>query len=397
MKICLVSTGYPIANQPTASGLYTANQTLARGLVAVGHEVHVVTFSGKQDWEDNGVNIHHVKWPTIRYYFVKTPLIGKMMVRAVREVNISFSLYRALLTYNARLEFDIVEGGEDGATCLGFVTRRTASVIRLHGDDFTFFQYRLGNKVPAAYRLCRIFQRIGLRYAEHLISPSVTHAQQIANEIKRDRADISVVPHDLPSWWPTGHDAEVQDIVLYVGRLEYGKGIIDAFLAFRGLLDECPQAQLVVIGPNHPTVGSAIIDKLIDDLLLKDHIKLLGNLPQEQLIPWYKRARIFIFPSYYESFGLVALEAMACGLPVVGYRAGAIPEVVRDAGLLVGREDIKGLTGSMLQLMSDDVSWHRMSLAAVKIADEYRHSRTVTETELVYKKLLQRIKNQPQP
>ncbi len=393
MRICLVSTGYPIANQPVASGLYTANQTLACGLVSAGHQVHVVTFSGERDWEDEGTSIHHVHSPNLHYYLGKTPLLGRLASRAARELELSYALYHAVLTLNARLSFDIVEGSEGGAALVGMLSGSTTTVVRLHGDEYTAFRHSPGGQVPNDYRLCRVFQRLGLRKAHHLISPSGTHALEISLETNRPPMDISVVPHDLPSWWPIGHDPDTQNIALYVGRLQRQKGIIDALHGFRKLLDACPEAQLVVIGPTHRSIEPGLIARTTDALALNDNIQLLGGLPQEEVISWYKRARLLLYPTYYETFGLVALEAMACGLPVVGYRAGAVPEIVQDkhTGLLVEPGDIVGLATQMLQLMSDDAVWNAMSQASIQSIDQYRHSRAITGTESVYTQLLKRL------
>jgi glycosyltransferase involved in cell wall biosynthesis len=392
MRICLVSTGYPIANQAIVSGLYAANQTLARGLASAGHEVHVVTFSGEEDWDDDGASIHHIRRPNLHYYLGKVPLLGERTTRAVRELEISHSLCHAVFTLDSSLKFDVVESAEDGSVGMGLLDRRMVTIIRLHGDDYTFLQHTPGIRVPSDYRLCRVFQRIGLRNARHLVSPSIAHADEIAREINRDRADISVIPHDLPAWWPIGHDPVVEDIVLWVGRLERRKGIIDALRGFRGVLDARPEARLVVIGSAHRTVDPKLVAQEIDRLNLKRNIQMIGSMPHNQIISWYKRARIFLFPTYYETFGLVALEAMACGLPVVGYRAGAVPEIVEDkhTGLLVEPGDTTGLAASMLRLISDDAVWNAMSQASIQSIDQYRHSRAITATESVYTQLLGR-------
>jgi D-inositol-3-phosphate glycosyltransferase len=253
-----------------------------------------------------------------------------------------------------------------------------------------------GVKIPDDYRLCRVFQRFGLRQANQLIAPSTAHAQEVAREIHRTLADISIIPHGLPPWWPLGRDPEVQNTVLYVGRLERGKGILDALRSFRLLLEACPETQLVIIGPPHRSMEPELIGHMTDELHLKENVRFLGGLPQEQVIPWYKRARVFLFPSYYESFGLVALEAMACGLPIVGYNAGAIPEVVQHGhtGLLVEPGDIEGLAEGMIQLISDDDAWKTMSLAAEQSVDKYRDSQVIPKTELVYNKLLEKLKKE---
>jgi glycosyltransferase involved in cell wall biosynthesis len=99
---------------------------------------------------------------------------------------------------------------------------------------------------------------------------------------------------------------------------------------------------LVISGKMMPELAPLILDveKLVKELNLSEHIKLLGLVPQEDLPVLYKNAEVFVYPSLYEGFGLPVLEAMNVGIPVITSKKSSLPEVGRDAVLYCNPEDI---------------------------------------------------------
>ena len=91
-----------------------------------------------------------------------------------------------------------------------------------------------------------------------------------------------------------------------------------------------PINTLIVGGDNEKDPEMLRLQQLSHDLGISNSVKFLGTIDQEQLPTYYNAADICVMPSYYESFGLVALEAMACGTPVIASRVGGIPTVVKD-------------------------------------------------------------------
>lgn len=141
--------------------------------------------------------------------------------------------------------------------------------------------------------------------------------------------------------------------VLCVARQYPRKRVADLIAAFPMVLAGCAQARLVVIGdgPEHGALRAQV-----QALALGDAVQLLGALPSDQEVrAWYRRAAVFCLPSIQEGFGIVFLEAMATGLPVVSTTATAIPEVVPHgrAGLLVPPRDPEALAAALLTLLRD--------------------------------------------
>jgi D-inositol-3-phosphate glycosyltransferase len=131
--------------------------------------------------------------------------------------------------------------------------------------------------------------------------------------------------------------------IIYVGRIEPLKGI-DILLRAFSQLDDRDQAQVVVIGGD--AGGDQELDRLqsiSDSLGISQQVFFLGSVRQNELPAYYSAADVCVVPSYYESFGLVALEAMACGTPVIASRVGGLATLVKN-----------GLTGHLIEWRCPD-------------------------------------------
>ncbi len=126
-------------------------------------------------------------------------------------------------------------------------------------------------------------------------------------------------------------------IILYVGRIEPFKGL-DILLRALTLLDERSLTRLIIVGGNLDHDAELHrLKALASELGVSDMVSFTGSLPQKQLPAYYSAADVFALPTYYESFGLVALEAMACGTPVVVSRVGGLKTFIDhgETGYLV--------------------------------------------------------------
>ena len=154
-----------------------------------------------------------------------------------------------------------------------------------------------------------------------------------------------------------------QPILLFVGRLDPFKGP-DLFLRAAALM-ETP-AQLVIVGGSlHEDNDMKTLQKLARDLAINHRVHFLGARPQHELPTLYSAADVTVVPSYHESFGMVAVESLACGTPVVATRAGGLLTIVKnnETGYLVPR--CPGFFAERLDtLLSDRALLAQMQLAA---------------------------------
>ena len=119
-------------------------------------------------------------------------------------------------------------------------------------------------------------------------------------------------------------------VVLFVGRLEPLKGV-DILLKAVAQLERANSTRTVIVGGDlQADAEVARLRALCDDLGIAERVSFLGRLAQQELPLYYSAADVSVVPSYYESFGLVALESMACGTPVIASRVGGLPTIVKD-------------------------------------------------------------------
>lgn len=125
------------------------------------------------------------------------------------------------------------------------------------------------------------------------------------------------------------------------------------------------------------------LESLIARLQISHLVRLAGELPDEGLVDLYNGAEFVAIPSLYEGFGLPALEAMACGTPVLAGRAGALPEVVGDAGLLVNPYETQAIADGLAVLIDDSGLRRRLSLAGLKRAGQFSWQETADRIERI--------------
>ena len=178
-----------------------------------------------------------------------------------------------------------------------------------------------------------------IRSADSIVAFSTHERDALVRFYGASHDRIAVIPCgvDPKQFKPTDQEqakrvigVQTGKIVLYVGRLEPLKGVHILLEAIAQIDHSEPINTLIVGGDNEEDPEMLRLQQLSHDLGISNSVKFLGTIAQEQLPTYYNAADICVMPSYYESFGLVALEAMACGTPVIASRVGGIPTVVKD-------------------------------------------------------------------
>lgn len=174
---------------------------------------------------------------------------------------------------------------------------------------------------------------------------------------------------------------------LAVGTLEPRKNLATAIAAFAQLPENVRQRfPLVIVGMNG--WGMENFSQSLRHMIAKGEVRLLGYVAQAELPALYSGARLFVYPSLYEGFGLPPLEAMACGVPVIASRRASLPEVVGNAGIQVEAMDDAAIAGHMRALIEDDALRARLSEAGQARASAFTWRKFAHETIAVYKKII---------
>lgn len=211
-------------------------------------------------------------------------------------------------------------------------------------------------------------------------------------------ANIDVIPGgvDLSRFKPgsklaarerLGLDAK-ENIILYVGRLESFKGIQILVNAFAILGREREFIRLFVVGgTNEDDPDFVLLRNLIEKLEVRDRVSIQFAVPQQKLRDYYLAADVLALPSFHETFGLVALEAMACGTPVVAARVGALPSVIEHqvTGYLVDTHDPADFSHTFAQILSDQNHLRLMGQTAIDWAGQFPWERVADKHLAVYR------------
>ncbi|MFT3843080.1 MAG: N-acetyl-alpha-D-glucosaminyl L-malate synthase BshA [Myxococcaceae bacterium] len=189
---------------------------------------------------------------------------------------------------------------------------------------------------------------------------------------------------------PRGRDASVgpllsgEGIVTHASNFRSVKRVEDVVRVFAKVRAQTP-CTLALIGHGPET---APVEKLIAELGLTPHVKMLGDVAD--VVPVLQQSAVFMLPSQTESFGLAALEALSCGVPVVASRAGGLPEVIADGetGLLYPPGDIAGMAAGVTRLLTDSPFHSQLSTEARRQAEaRFRRDPLVDHYESIYRRL----------
>jgi len=173
-----------------------------------------------------------------------------------------------------------------------------------------------------------------------------------------------------------------QRYILTVGNLEPRKNVASILAAYGQLQ---PDADLVVVG--QAVRGGEALYGQAQTLKNGNRVHFLGYVSANDRPIVYQAAAIFVYPSYYEGFGLPALEAMASGTPVIASNTTSLPEVVGNAGILVDPYDVSDLTEALAALLKDSNLCRRFADRGVARAKEFSWQRTAEMTAAVVSQL----------
>jgi glycosyltransferase involved in cell wall biosynthesis len=401
LRIALLSFEYPPTTGFGGIGSYTWHQ--ARGLAALGHEVHVlagdVTATPVRTTLDGGVHVHRF-WadgPGMRAIRV---LGGRYRLWWSRQrLQNAWSMYRGLRALQVRHPFDVVEMPECGGEG-ALLTRRVAvpSVVRLHSPSrliMPTYDVRAGD-----IRLCSAIEQRGISGATALTSCSRFLAGAVRDEMGVHRP-IDIVTNGIDVDWfdaiPAAVDVHARYglpkrslLMVFTGRMERRKGI--------HLFPEIARAILERHDVTFALAGADLFNYVADTLMpslagraLRGSLHWLGALPLDELRPLVRAADVFLLPSLWENCPYSCLEAMAAGRAIVASRQGGMPELIDDGvnGLLADTDSAASFIHQIERLIGDEPLRRRLGVAARQtIETAHRHTDVAAQAVAVYRRAI---------
>ncbi|HKR00015.1 MAG TPA: glycosyltransferase family 1 protein, partial [Pyrinomonadaceae bacterium] len=242
----------------------------------------------------------------------------------------------------------------------------------------------------------RLTVRRTARRSAHVIAPSEHTRRDLIETYGIDPERVSVTPLAAPSHFaPVRDETEVrrigelyglgQNYVLAVGSIQPRKNLVGLVAAYSALRRARPQAnlpQLALVGKRAWLYGETL--RAIRECGVADLTVVTGYVSESHLPALYTGALCFVYPSYFEGFGLPPLEAMQCGAPVIASNLTSLPEVVGDAGLLVDPFDRDALAAALAQMIDDSELRARLRTKGLERAKQFSWRETARLTLRVY-------------
>lgn len=383
MRVALVAAHYPPDN---GGGIGTYSELLAEGLAAAGHKTVVFAKStNRADWTEkrNGVEIRRFRQRDLPRLEPRFP--GWWWGRFIG---------RKIFTEHKAAPFDVVEFPNWEAPGHWWGKRRggVGSVTRIHTPYFETLE--MSGKEPTAGDkfVCELEQKAVAR-SSVLTASTRFHADTVAARYGLELSRITILPLGIncgPE--PESREKSGPLEILYVSRMEARKGTQTLLEAVPLVLAEFPDCRFTLVGGDRPHApGGRNFEPWFRESFPAHHaaVSFRGHVPFEELSEHYKGCDIFCVPSNYESFGLIFVEAMAHGKPIVACSGGGVPEVVAHGhtGFLSPPRDAHALAQNLVQLCKDRTL--RMTMGAEARRDvvaRFSRERMVRDTIAAYER-----------
>jgi len=410
MHVCLVTSAYA----PIIDGFSTYTRDLAVALIDLGQKVTVICAAPTDsrslvDEESLEAGIRVIRL----HGHLSATERALATVSGLRQLAWSLKAYQAVRRYHRQTPFDIIEFSNwDALGAVHSLFKLAPQVVRVTTSIRQIISVSsppprndghhavAGRLEQLAVHELELLEALAVRRSDLIIAPGRMHWHAIAPHYRLSRRSETRV-----RFIPFGTDTSRASLtprfrkawpcrLLYVGRLTQRKGF-DVLMAALPAVFARAMGQLCVtiLGQDNPCKSTSAWQKYSSQLEdgIKQQVEYLGPVSDQDREEAYRGCHVLVAPSRYESFGLIYIEAMCYGLPVIGCRAGGIPEVVEDevTGLLVEPGDAPGLASAILRLVNDPALRQRLGQAARERAISYfSRERMAKATSEAYRTLL---------
>jgi len=414
MRICLLS--YRSYRYSGGQGIYL--HYLSRSLRDLGHKVHVV--SGPPYPElDEGVSL--IKLPSLDLYSMSS--IRRLFINP-KKLNTVASLVEWMgtmsgyfsepLAFGMRAHdllrkgrahrFDIVHDNQTMSYGILNIRELGLPVVETIHHPVTIdrdLAVQSAKSLKDKLGLKRWFSFINMqmkvaRRLPHIITVSQTARQHIAATFGISENKLRVIYNGIDTniFCPTRTVNRLDNQLLVVISRDTSVKGLSYMLEALAILRQEHDLRLIVVAKG---TDNRTTQKLLDTLKIRDYVKIIDEIDTDELVNQYRLSTVAVIPSVYEGFGLPAAEAMACGTPVVSTTAGALPEVVGEAGILVPEANARALVNGIAALIVDPDKRKYLSEAGRRrIVRKFNWQNTAKQTLDVYSEAIayQRYLNQ---
>jgi glycosyltransferase involved in cell wall biosynthesis len=349
-----------LSEQPTGIGRYTY-ETLSRA-VSMGHEWLLYSHRplAVGNWTQKNVHLRtgHIPKRMLRMLWLQT----MVPVMAARDkVDVFWSPAHRLPS---------------------MLPRRVARVVTIHD---LVWKHAGETMQPLSRWLDATLMPEAVRIADRVITVSTNTAKDVLSEMPYAEGKLHPILLGVSNLSPAARFSSLKAIgldapyFLFVGTLEPRKNLTGLIEAYSRLPEEIKSCALLAIAGGKGW-GGVDIAGIAGKFGVRDRIRVLGYVSDEQLATLYEHAMFLAMPSFYEGFGLPLLEAMSRGTPVLTSNCASMPEIAGDAGLLVDPHDVDLIMKALQTFLSDETFVRNLGLRAIINAQRFSWELTAQQT-----------------
>jgi len=358
-------------SKPFSGGQGIYVKYLSKALYDLGHEIDV--FSGPP-YPDLDPKINLVKVPSLGLYEKRSkfydvnPLMLLNPINLFEWLSVNSGGFPEPYTFGKRIKkilkqnlnkYDVIHDNQSLAYELLFFQKKKPLVTTIHHPISLDLAYQLQSTNDIFLKLLMrrwhsflVMQKFVAKRLKKIVVPSNSSMEDIKEEFHVDKNKMERVMNgiDLNVFYP---DSKIQKIPFRLVTVASAdvplKGLDYLLNALSDLAEVYSDISLSIIGEQKK---GGHTERLIKKLNLEKRVNFFSNLTQEDLRKTYCEAELAIIPSLYEGFGFAAIEAMACGVPLISSSGGALPEVIKDTGIIIPPKNVKEIYNSVDYLLS---------------------------------------------
>lgn len=315
---------------------------------------------------------------------------NKARILKIDQDNFSTKIIQEPLNLIFQLKLDIFHGLADRLPW----AYRAKNIVTIHDIGAAVLKDDYASKRFKDMMIKRYDKMLNKKQADMVITVSEFTKKEILKHFSYPEGKIRVIYHGVKKIFRPQNETGVNsakekyginnDYFIYVGALNLRKNILRLLEAFKIFSQKNKTVDLVLAG--NLSYGHEEISERIIKLKLDGRVKMIGYLKNEELASLYGGAKALVFPSLYEGFGLPAVEAMACGTPVLASNTASMPEIAGNAACLVDPEDVSDIAKNLSVLAEDEnlrkilrekglerakiFSWEKAAQETIKIYQE---------------------------
>jgi glycosyltransferase involved in cell wall biosynthesis len=370
--------GMPLNQQLTGVGHYTLELARALAATSANDEYEVVSPLSFVPLAGETVN---GELPNLRFVQAKVGVVSRHWWTV------------GLPRYVQKRSFDVFHGTNFEVP----LWKKCATVLTIH--DLSLL---LHSHAHEQSRVRRARRRLPLmaRAATMIVTPGESVRDEVIERLKIPSTQVVAIPEAARRvFHPMTPDATSEtrqrlgiadEFLLYVGTIEPRKNLNKLVQAFVEIARTRKGSLQLVLAGREGWMTEELFE-LVRRSGMNDAIKFTGYLSDEDLRALYNSCLAFMYPSFYEGFGLPPLEAMACGAPVIAGRIPSVEAVTGSAACLIDPNSVSDLVVSIRELLNNEGRRRELSLAGLKRASEFSWERTAELTRTVYSEAVERF------